>query len=160
MKLQRKSLDRQTGFSLIELMIVIAIIGLLISVGTIGFKTAVRSGNETAAIETLDKINKLQINHATTHRGEYGTFDDLIKDSGLDKIFTGEKPSVNGYYFVMKLIPKGPNQPAFYSVSAEPVNPSGIGASGKRYFYIDPVVGNIRVNDQGVAGPDDPSLQQ
>jgi hypothetical protein len=132
----------------------------LISVGTIGFRTAVRRGNETAAIQTLDNIRKYQADYAIGHRGEYGSFDELIKEGGMDKGFAGEKPSVNGYVFTMKIIPKGPNQSPFYSVNADPQSATGIGASGKRYFYVDPVTGNIKVNDQGPATADDPSLQQ
>ena len=41
--------DSQNGFNLIELMIVIAIIGLLIGVGAIAWGAMIRSGNETAA---------------------------------------------------------------------------------------------------------------
>lgn len=150
----------QAGFSLVELMIVIAIIGILIGVGTIAWRNAIKSANEAAAITSLNNLAKYQADYSLSHRGAYGTFDDLIKDSGLDKIYTGDKPVVNGYIFTLKVIPKGPNQPASYSINADPQVATGVSATGRRFFYIDPNIGSIRVNDTQPAGPDDPSLQQ
>ena len=71
----------QTGFSLVELMIVIAIIGILIGVGTIAWRNAIKRANETAAITSLSNLAKYQADYALGHKGSYGTFDDLIKDS-------------------------------------------------------------------------------
>lgn len=150
---------RQAGFSLVELMIVIAIIGILIGVGSIAWKTAIKNANETAAITSLTNLAKFQADYSLSHKGAYGTFDDLIRDSGLDKVYAGERPVVNGYVFTMKVIQKDQNQPASYTINADPQVATGIGATGKRFFYIDPNIGSIRVNDTQPAGPDDPSMQ-
>jgi prepilin-type N-terminal cleavage/methylation domain-containing protein len=66
--LKRASRD-QRGFNLIELMIVIAIIGLLIGVGTIAWQAVIRSGNETAAAQSIDNIRKFQAQYASRTRG-------------------------------------------------------------------------------------------
>ena len=71
-------------------MIVIAIIGILIGVGVVGWKAATKAGNEAAAIRTLGTIRDSQATYYLGHRGSYGTFDELIKDGSLDSSFAGE----------------------------------------------------------------------
>src|SRR5207253_2448747 len=96
MRLRQSRHER--GFSLIELMIVIAIIGILIGVGVPTWRLMVRRGNETAAIQTIDTIKKLEADYALGHRGEFGTLEELVKEGGgLDSNRVGgERPSANG----------------------------------------------------------------
>lgn len=151
---------RERGFSLIELMIVIAIIGILIGVGVPAWRIIIRRGNETSAIQVLETIRKEEANYSLGHRGEYGTFEQLIKDGSLDERYTGDKPVVNGYVFTIKLIQKSSNQPASYTVNADPQVAEGIAATGKRHFYVDPNVSTIRENPDQPATASDPPLAQ
>lgn len=157
-RLQRRR-KGEGGFSLIELMIVIAIIGILIGVGVPAWRIIIRRGNETSAIQTLETIRKIQADYMMGHRGEYGTFEQLMKDGSLDDRFAGEKPVINGYTFTIKVTPKSSNQPATYTVNADPQVADGISATGKRHFYIDPNVSTIRENAEQPATASDPPIQ-
>src|SRR5258706_13012046 len=95
----------EQGFSLIELMIVIAIIGILISVGVVGWRAALRRGNEAATIETLNKIREGQASFALGHHGEFSTFDQLITDGSLGARYQQHTPIINAYVFTMKVTP-------------------------------------------------------
>ena len=147
----------QRGFSLIELMIVIAIIGILVGIGVPAYRAIVRSGNEAAAIKTLQTIAVDQRLYYKQHQGNsYGTFDQLISDVDLDKRFAGDTPLVSGYIFTMKLTPKASGQPASYTINADPQTET----TGSNHYYVDANSDMVKVNAQQPAGPDDPPVQQ
>jgi prepilin-type N-terminal cleavage/methylation domain-containing protein len=150
----------ETGFSLIELMIVIAIIGILISVGVVGWRAALRSGNEAATIETLRNIGASQVQYALAHHGEFGTFDQLIGDHALDERYKGNSPVVNGYVFVMKVTPKSTTNQSDFYCNADPQNSEGVSATGRRHFYVDAAVSTVRENANGPATANDLPIGQ
>ena len=159
MKNYRSRFKDQRGFNLIELMIVIAIIGLLIGVGTIAWQAVIRSGNETAAAQSIDNIRKFQAQYASRNKGSFATFDELIAKVSLDEKFKGENPVVNGYIFTMTVEPASATKPGFYSITADPQVAEGVTATGTRHFYTDSSLSTIKGTDENrPAKADDPSI--
>ena len=157
-KFQRISRD-QRGFNLIELMIVIAIIGLLIGVGTLAWQAVIRSGNEATAAASVDNIRKFQAQYASRNHGNFATFDELISKVGMDEAFKGERPVKNGYVFVLTVEPSSATKPSFYSITADPQVAEGVTASGTRHFYTDSTLSAIKgTDDNRPAKPDDPAI--
>ncbi len=63
---------------------------------------------------------------------------------------------MDGYIYKMTLIAKSGNEPPGFAVNADPQKPTGITATGSRFFYASSDTG-ITSNSEKPAGPDDPA---
>src|SRR5215208_3140089 len=161
MKPLNNTKNNQRGFSLIELMIVIAIIGILIGVGIAGYRSAIKAANEAAAVKTLRSIAEQQMLFYNAHqRSSFGTFEEMRKENLLDSRFDGTTPVVDGYVFTMKVIPKSTSQQPGYTINADPQVSEGVGATGKNHYYLDSDSTTTHVNATQPATAADPPIGQ
>ncbi|MFY9223003.1 MAG: prepilin-type N-terminal cleavage/methylation domain-containing protein, partial [Blastocatellia bacterium] len=136
------------GFSLIELLIVIVIVGIIAAISVPNLLTTKRSANGASAIQTLRLISSSQASYsASIGNGEYATVDDLVREQYIDEgIASASIPSSSatqqpksGYIFVFNRINSNPsnNTLANYEVSARPLFTNGLVTSGNKSLFVD-----------------------
>lgn len=153
--------SRQHGFSLIELLIVVAIILIIAAISIPNLLRSRMAANEASAVGSLRTINTACIAYSTTFGGFPSTLSNLgssgaVTSTSADLIdnvlASGSK---TGYTFTYTAGPVAGGIIPVYTLTASPIV---AGQTGQRYFFTDQSA-VIRFNVSALATVSDAPLQ-
>jgi prepilin-type N-terminal cleavage/methylation domain-containing protein len=91
-------MKRSRGFSLLELLIVVAIILIIATIAIPSLLRSRQAAQESSAVAQLRTVNTAQVTYLSSNSGAYGSIPQLITQGLLDARFAG---SVSGYTFTV-----------------------------------------------------------
>lgn len=92
-------MKKEQGFSLIELLIVVAIIAIIAAIAVPSMLTARMAANESGAIQGCRTVGSSQVAYAAVNNQTYATLADLVDSGFLDSRFDPTATGFNGYEY-------------------------------------------------------------
>lgn len=153
----------KAGFSLIELLIVVAVILIIAAIAIPNFIRSKMMANEAAAVQNSRNVTTAEVVYSTTYG--IGFSPTLVSLAGttaiVDQNNAGLIDSVlgagtkSGYTFTYSVLTQDAlGHVTGYALNADPLTTS----TGTRHFYTDQT-SVIRANETVSAGPSDPAIQ-
>ena len=150
MNLKRQRIERKDGFSLIELVIVVAVVMIIAAIAVPNLLSSRRASNEASALSAIRMVSEAQAAFlGSVGAGSYGDDNELYVAHLIDatvaaacNIDVGGNPPRNtakgGYRFRVNATPADPSTGASstYEVSAIPSSSSGVTQTGANRFCL------------------------